>query len=105
LSSGVAGSSVFKHGIRGESRQCGKKESRGTRFCKSRNPLRPLRHELYVAGSRDNILVRVLVSLSGARNANLAWFKKQELLAALIIVSTILLYLHESFFVSGSARA
>jgi hypothetical protein len=47
----------------------------------------------------------VLVSLPGARNANLAWFKKQELLAALIIVSTILLYLHEFLFFSGSARA
>jgi len=105
LSSGVAGSSVFKHGIRGESRQCGKKESRGTRFCKSRNPLRPLRPELYPSSSRDNILVRVLVSFPGARYANLTWFKKQELLAALIIVSTILPYLHEFFFISGSARA
>ncbi|MGO9116002.1 MAG: hypothetical protein ACLQPD_00125 [Desulfomonilaceae bacterium] len=82
-----------------------KRKAGRTRFCKSRIPPRPLRPELYPAGSRDNILVRVLVSLPGARNANLAWFKKQELLAALIIVSTILLYLHEFLFISGSARA
>jgi len=57
-----------------------------------------------LASVMDNILVRVLVSFPGARYANLTWFKKQELLAALIIVSTILPYLHEFLLFSGSAR-
>ena len=91
--------------MRGEHRQCGKKENAGEHaFSKAEFPaLAPARILSWLAEG-TTFSLGVPFSLSGARNANFAWFK-EKVLEVLIIVSTVLLYLHEFLLFSGSARA